>query len=96
MDEKALYQQKKQAQLDEWSADLAKFKAKASGASADAQLEMHKQIKTLETLMQDGKDKLDELSKASEGTIDSIKHGLEGAWESTKTTFSDAAAYFKN
>jgi hypothetical protein len=34
-----LYQQKKQSQLDEWQAEVDKLKAKALGASADAQLE---------------------------------------------------------
>jgi hypothetical protein len=39
MNEKELYQQKKQAQLDEWKAEVDKLKAKASGASADAQMD---------------------------------------------------------
>jgi hypothetical protein len=49
MTDKELYQQKKQAQLDEWRAEVNKLKARASGASADAQLEMNKQIKALES-----------------------------------------------
>jgi len=48
MNEKELYQQKTQAQLDEWKAELDKLKAKASSASADTQLELNKQIKALE------------------------------------------------
>ena len=96
MSEEALYQQKRKAELDEWNADLAKFKAKASGASADAQIEMHNQIKMLETKMQESKAKLEELAKAGESSLESLKNGLESAWESTKTTFADAAAYFKH
>lgn len=96
MNEKALYEQKKQAQLDEWNAELAKFRAKASGASADAQLEMHKQIKLLEDNLQDGKTKLEELAKASQSGLESLKSGLESAWKTTKTTFADAAAHFKD
>jgi len=34
MNEKELFRQKFQAQLDEWKADIAKLKAKASGAEA--------------------------------------------------------------
>ena len=64
MGDKELYEQKKQAQLDEWKADLDKLKAKASGASADAQLEMNKQIKALESKIEEGKAKLSELAKA--------------------------------
>ena len=42
--DKELYQQKKQAQLDEWTAEVKELKAKASGASVDAQLELNKKI----------------------------------------------------
>ena len=41
MDDKALYRQKRQAQLDEWKADVAKLRARAAGAKADAQIEMN-------------------------------------------------------
>ena len=44
MSDKKLYQQKMQAQLDEWRAEIEKLKAKASRASADAQMKMNKQI----------------------------------------------------
>jgi septal ring factor EnvC (AmiA/AmiB activator) len=95
MNEKELYQQKKQAQLDEWKAEVDKFKAKASGASADAQLELNQQIKSLEGKIEEGKAKLAEIVDASEDAWESIKEGLESAWDSMKSAFSDAAAKFK-
>ena len=57
MNEKELYQQKKQAQLDEWKAEVDKLKAKASGASADAQLELNREIDTLEGKIEQGRAK---------------------------------------
>jgi predicted nucleic acid-binding Zn-ribbon protein len=95
MNEKELYQQKKQAQLDEWKAEVDKFKAKASGASADAQLELNKQIEALEGKIQEGKTMLAEIATASENAWESVKEGVESAWESMKSAFSDAAAKFK-
>ena len=95
MNEKELYQQKKQAQLDEWKAEVDKLKAKASGASADAQLELNKQIETLEGKLEEGKTKLAEIAGASEDAWESIKEGVESAWDSMKSAFSDAAAKFK-
>lgn len=95
MTDKELYQQKKQAQLDEWKAEVAKLKAKASGASADAQLEMNKQIKALESQIEENKAKLSELSKAGEDAWESLKEGVESAWDSLKSGVSDAAAKFK-
>jgi len=44
MNEKELFKQKFQAQLDEWKADIAKLKAKASGAEADVQIAINKQV----------------------------------------------------
>ncbi len=95
MNEKELHQQKKKAQLDEWKAEVDKFKAKASGASADAQLELNKQIKVLEGKLEEGKTRLAEIADASEDAWESIKEGVESAWDSMKSAFSDAAAKFK-
>ena len=95
MSDKELYQQKKQAQLDEMKPEVDKLKAKASGASADAQLELNKQIETLEGKFEEGKTKLAEIADASEEAWESIKEGVESAWDSMKSAFSDAAAKFK-
>lgn len=95
MNEKKLFQQKKQAQLDEWKAEVNKFKAKASGASADAQLELNKQIEALEGKIEEGKTKLAEIRVASEDSWESIKEGVESAWDSMRSAFSGAAAKFK-
>ena len=95
MSEKELYRQKMQAQLDEWTAEVDKQKAKASGASADAQLEMNKKIKALESKIEEGTAKLSELAEAGEDAWESIKEGVESAWDSLKSSFREAAAKFK-
>lgn len=96
MNDRELYQQKKQAQLDEWKAGIDKLRAQASMASADVQIEMHKQLKVLEGKMEEGKSKLSEFAKASEDTFESMKKGVESAWDSTKTAFNDMTAKFKS
>lgn len=95
MNDKKLYQQKKQAELDEWQAELARFKAKASGASADAKLEMNRQIKALEGKIEEAKAKLAEVAEASDDAWETIKEGTEAAWNSVKSSFSEAASKFK-
>lgn len=95
MKNKKLFQQKKQAQLDEWSAELDKLKAKASNFSADAQLKANKLIKELKIKIEDGKKKLSELGSASEDSWESIKGGIETAWDSMKTAITDAVNKFK-
>jgi len=95
MNEKELYQQKKQAQLDEWKAEIDKLKARASGASADAQLKLNKEIEALEGKLEGGKTKLAKIADASEDAWESIKDGVESAWDSMKSAFSAAVDKFK-
>ncbi|KFL35432.1 MULTISPECIES: hypothetical protein [unclassified Sulfurospirillum] len=94
MSDKKLYEQKIQAEFDTCKAQVAKFKAEASGARADVQIEMHKQIKQLEEKMDEGKTKLKELVEASEEKFDEMKKGVESIWQSTKSTLHHATKHF--
>jgi hypothetical protein len=78
--------------LDEWKAELDMMKAKASGASADVQLKMNKQINVLESKIEEGKAKLSELTTASEDAWETIKDGVESAWDSLKSALSNASS----
>ncbi|ATB69404.1 hypothetical protein SJPD1_1294 [Sulfurospirillum diekertiae] len=94
MSDKKLYEQKIQAEFDTCKAQVDKFKAEASGASANAQIEMHKQIKQLEDKMKEGQAKLAELVAASEEKFDAMKKGVESIWQSTKSTLHHASKHF--
>ena len=95
MDDRELYIKKMQARLDGWKAEIDKLKAKASGASADVQLDINRQIRLLERNIEEGKAKLSELTAAGEGAWESIKEGVESAWDSLKSGVADAAAKLK-
>ncbi|MEC7118326.1 MAG: coiled coil domain-containing protein [Pseudomonadota bacterium] len=95
MSDKKLYQEKLQAQLDGWKADIDKLKSKAAEASADAKIELQKQIDGLEGRLEEGKVKLAELSDASHEAWESLKEGAESVWASIKTSFHDAKDKFK-
>lgn len=81
--------------MDEWKAEVDKLKAKASGASAHAQLELNKQIEALEGKIEEGKTKLAEIADASEDAWESIKDGVESAWDSMKSAFREVVDKFK-
>lgn len=89
MSDKALYQQKKEAEIEIWKSNLLKIKAKASLASADAQIEMNKHIDALEKKIDEGKTKLSDLIKATDDMYESMKAGVESSWDSVKTAFSN-------
>jgi hypothetical protein len=95
MKDKVLYQQKMQAQLDEWAAKVSILKARTSRTSADVQLGMNRQLKTLETLVEEGKEKLSSLAKSSEDTWESLKGGVESAWGSLTSAVNEAASKLK-
>ncbi len=95
MNDKELYQQKMRARLDEWNAEVDKLKAKSSGASADVQLDVNRQIKLLERNIDEGKAKLAEITAAGEDAWESIKEGVESAWDALKSGVTDAAAKLK-
>lgn len=96
MSDKAQFQERLQAQLDEWGIDLAKLKAKAAETTEEARLEMDVQLVTLEAKLEAGKEKLAELADTSEDAWESIQGGLEAAWGSMKTAFGEAAAKFRD
>lgn len=90
------FQEKLQAQLDEWGIDLAQLRAKAAQTSEAARLAMDIQLVTLEAKLQAGQERLAELADTSEDAWGSIQGGFESAWGSMKTAFSEAAAKFKD
>jgi len=96
MDNKQLYQKKMNAKLDEWKAEVDKLKAKASGASADVQLDLNKLIKELEGKVDEGKAKLAEIAQAGEDSWDAIKESTESTWNSLKSAFSDTVSKLKD
>lgn len=94
MNEKELYQLKKQAQLDEWQSEVAQLKVKASCFSADAQLALNPHIEKLDDKLARGKDKLAKIANASEDALESVIEDVNSEWESMESTFRDAADKF--
>ena len=95
MGEKELRHQKRRAKLDEWKAEVDKLKARASGASADAQLKLIEKFRAMESRIDDGKKKLAEMADHGEDAWVSVKDGVESAWDSLKSAVSDAVEKFK-
>jgi uncharacterized protein YhaN len=95
MSMKESYQQKLQAQLDEWGAEIDKLKAKADKAEADAKLEYYEQIEDMRVKQETAKDKLAELTAASDDAWEDLKAGVEGAWLALGDAVGNATSRFK-
>jgi len=95
MSMKESFQQKLQAELDEWSAEIDKLKAKANKAEADVKLEYFEQIEKLREKQEVAKDKLRELTAASDDAWEDLKAGAESAWLSLGNAVKQASSRFK-
>ncbi len=95
MSDKEQYRQKMQAHLDEWKAELEKLKNKASRVDAETRMKMKNDIADLEKKLEAGRAKLTELEKAGGEAWESAREGMDAAWKSLKTGFSDAVSKFR-
>jgi uncharacterized protein YbjQ (UPF0145 family) len=91
---KEAYQEKIEAQLKEWSAKLHEMKAKADKATADAKIEMYKQIDHLRAQKDAAQQKLNDIKGASAESWEALKTGSEKALEEMKKTWESVKAKF--
>jgi len=89
------YEEKLDAQLKEWSAQIELLKAKADNARADAKVEYFKTIDALQRKQNEAKTKLHELKTAGDEAWEDLKAGAEKAWAEVKTAYHDASSRFK-
>ncbi len=89
------YEEKFDAQLNEWSAQIDLFKAKADKAQAEVKIEYYKAIDALQHKQKDAKGKLRELKIAGDEAWEDLKKGAEKAWDEVKAAYQDANARFK-
>lgn len=94
MNERALHEQQRRAQLDEWKAELDKLKARSMKAGAEAGLAWSRHIGRLEDRVADAERRMVELAEANNEAWAALKKGVDDAWASLKTAFQDAGSKF--
>jgi len=94
-DKRKAYEEKLDAQLKEWNAQIALLKAKAENAKADAKIDHYKTIETLQAKQDAARRKLQELRSAGDEAWEDLKSGAENVWTELKTAFQSAASRFK-
>ena len=91
MDDRELYEKRRQAELEEWQAEIDKLKAKAEQASVDAQLELDRRIGAIESRIEQGKALLSDLAEAGEEGWDEARARVDGAWDALAAGAEEAA-----
>jgi multidrug resistance efflux pump len=94
-DKRKAYEEKFDAQLKEWSAEIALLNAKVDKAKAEVKIEYYKTIETLQGKQDAAKTKLQELRTAGDDAWEDLKTGAENIWAEVKTAFNSAASRFK-
>ncbi len=89
------YQQKLEAQLAEWDAEINKLKAKADKVEADAKIEYHNQMENLQARRQTLEKKLEELQQAGDDAWEDLKSGVENAWSEFEKAVKSAVSNFQ-
>ncbi len=96
MNDKEQYQQRGQAQLDEWHKDIAKLKARVTVATGEAKTAMDKEFSALDRRLENYQAKLAELAAAGEEAWCSVQKEAESAWDAMMTAVTDASSRFKD
>ncbi len=94
MNSKQAYEKKVQAQLDEWSAEMDKLKAKAEQADADAKLKLNDEIDEIQAKRKVAEEKLQELKSASDDAWDDVKRGIDAATGALGASLRSAISRF--
>jgi hypothetical protein len=89
------YEEKIDAQLKEWSAQIDLLKARADKAKAEAKIDYYKTIEALQRRQEEAAARLKELKNAGDAAWEDVKKGAEKAWAEIKTAYKDAASRFK-
>jgi prefoldin subunit 5 len=89
------YEEKLDAQLKEWGAQIALLQARTDKVRAEVKIEYHETIEALQRKQNDANAKLRELKSAGDEAWEDLKAGAEKAWAEVKAAYHDASSRFK-
>ena len=78
---------KMEARLDQLAAEVNKQRAQAQEIEADAELQWHSQLSSLQDELTTARQKLDELADAGTDAWQNMARGFEDAWHNVETGF---------
>ena len=89
------YRKKFEAQIEEQVARLAVLKARAKQTVADGKIMAYEELAEADRKLTAARARLAELSSASEGAWETMKGGVEQAWNALAEACKKASAQFK-
>ncbi len=92
MGKKEAYQEKVQAQLREWKADIEKLMARADKAKAEGKIEFYERAERLNAKYQTALKRSQEMKEAGEDKWEAFKTGVEVALGEVKEALKNNGA----
>ena len=96
MDNRDEYVEKLKAQLDQWNSQLAAWDAATRGATADAKIELEKQIGIVKSRADDMVYRMELMKGASADAWQEIARGADEARKTMQDAFEKARSRFKD
>jgi len=94
MNKEHAYEEKMDAQLREWQAELDRLQARADKMEADAKVEYYKNIEDLRKKYMTAQQRLEDLKRAGGEAVDELKNGVETAFGDMKQAVAHALSHF--
>jgi hypothetical protein len=94
-EKRKVYEEKYEAQLKEWNAEITLFNARADKAKVEAKIEYYKLIETLQGKQDTARMKLQELRTSDDDVWEDIRTGAENVLSEVTTAFKSVAERFE-
>ena len=94
MSSKEIYQKEIEAKLESLDAQMVKLQAKAEQSNAELKAKYQEQLRLLTERRETARIKLDELKRSSEAAWETMKGGVESAFNELQKSFDQAVAQF--
>lgn len=95
MEDKKAYQQTMETRLGQIGAKIDELQARTQQAGADTRANLQEQIEALKTKRDAVNQRLEEFNAAGGSAWESLKGGLQSAWEDLSSAVEEAAAKFR-
>lgn len=94
MNKRSVYEKELEARIEEWNAEIAKLRARATKLEAEAQKKYLEEIEDLKARQDAVRQKLHELRASSEGAWDDLKAGVQQSYEDMERAIKTAMQRF--
>ena len=91
-----MHQHQMETTMKEWGARIDALKAKADKATAEAKVELHKQVEEMGTLQTSAKKHFEEFKANSKDTWKDVKKDVEASWNKLSASVDSLWAKVKN